>query len=112
MADSSEVKIEYFWCDAIAPRQADAGQARPAVERTALVRGEASVIHQHPANGFVVKPLAHLSPEGFSQDEIFKADTLTQRGRHLVPEVVPVLVIRFNRFAIGVQHAASLPLTG
>ena len=60
MADSSEVKIEYFWCDAIAPRQADAGQARPAVERTALVRGQAAVIHQHPANGLVIKALANL----------------------------------------------------
>ena len=83
----SQIKAEYRRRDAVTRCRPQPRQARPAVEWAARVRGKAAMIQQHAAHGLIVKALAHFSPEGFSQDEIFKAHALTQRSRHPVAKL-------------------------
>ena len=87
MNGPSQVKAEYCRRDAVARRMPQPRQARPAVEWAARVRGKAAMLDQHAGYGLVVKALAHFRPEGFSQDEIFKAHALTQRSGHPVAKL-------------------------
>jgi len=68
------------------------------------------MIQQHAGNSLVFKPLAHLTPEGFSQDKVFKAHAFTQGDRHPVTKLCTAQLPTGHRPALCLRR--FLPFLG